>query len=390
MNPASVPPGLSGRRTATPLLLGVLVPALWLRLWIAFGSGLPWGNVDTTYYFLMAERIVIGKPISSFPNGFPLIIAAVHFLCPPARIPAAIIGCNVILSTLLVLLGYGIGRAVHSGPPTVLAAALIAVWPNQLVYAHMLLSEMPATFFLTLGIFLLLRRKAVSGGLSLAAASLIRSTLSPVVFLVFAWMLAFKKGKAQIGLYAAGIAMVFAVNHALLRWQVIAPPTNANPNLLFAIGSSSTAGVRFNADPLTMDQQTHPLRTYVSFACEHPVTFLQQRFSSVWELWGPWPTISNEQPSRNPLIRAVIGLRFVLFVLALIELARHRRSAAHWLLALPILVVTGVHAAFFSTPRFSCPVEPCAIVLSAPLLVCAGRWCLERWQLREKARPMSG
>ena len=368
-------------RSARNLLLGILVAALWLRLWVAFGSGLPWGNVDTTYYFLMAERIVIGKPISSFPNGFPLIIAAARFLFPPARIPAVIIGGHVLLSTLLVLLGHGLGRAVRPGPAVALtAAAVIAVWRNQLFYAHMLLSEVPATFCLTLGVFLLLHRRPTLGGMSLTAAALIRSTLSPVVFLALAWMLVFRKGRTQIALYAVGVAMIFAVNQGLLRWRVIAPPTNAYPNLLFAVGSSSTGGIRFNADTFTFDQQAHPLRTYLSFAREHPVVFVGQRVSSLWELWGPWPAFADEDLTRHPLKRALIGLRCILFVLALTELARHRRSAVHWLLALPIIAVTVVHTAFFSTPRFSCTAEPCAIVLSAPLLVCAGRWCLERWR----------
>jgi ABC-type uncharacterized transport system permease subunit len=55
-------------------------------------------------------------------------------------------------------------------------------------------------------------------------------------------------------------------------------------------------------------------------------------------------------------------------VLALFGLRARRRQPEAWLLALPPAVVTAVHTAFFSTPRFAFAVMPLVVVLAAGAL----------------------
>jgi ABC-type uncharacterized transport system permease subunit len=64
----------------------------------------------------------------------------------------------------------------------------------------------------------------------------------------------------------------------------------------------------------------------------------------------------------------LIGLRFPLLLLALFGLSARRRQREAWLLALPPAVVTAVHTAFFSTPRFAFAVMPLVVVLAASAL----------------------
>ena len=109
-------------------------------------------------------------------------------------------------------------------------------WPNQLNYSRQLLSEVPSTFFMILGIYLLTKKSLYSnffGGATIAFASIIRSTILPFVifFIIFALINQLKKlgdvsfTKSQSFLLTLGslvtiIELIFIIFISILQFKL--------------------------------------------------------------------------------------------------------------------------------------------------------------------------
>ncbi len=350
------------------LLFGL---ALAVRLVAAFGLHLPWLNVDSAAYAWQARSIVAGEPSAFFPNGYPIAIAAVMVLVPQAHLVTCLVGLNVFLSALCPVLCYHTARSLEGRvrdrargdfwAVALVSGVVVALWPNQINYARFVLSEPLATASVLLATWLTLRRRDALAGLVWAWAALVRYTLLPVLPLV-AVLLLVTQGIRRAVRFAAGCGAVLVLHALLVSAGVLDAPASQRLRLLVAISATSSEGLDFQAREFGPEAHAAPVATYARFAAEHPVRFLEQRASSLWELWGPWPSAGNG--SRSLFERALIGLRFPLLVLALAGLWRCRQSWEAWVPALPILVVTGVHVAFFSEPRFTVPVEPGAVLLA--------------------------
>ncbi len=360
---------LSARRYAL-LLLAVLGLAVALRVGAVAASAGGWFDTDSHHYVRLAGDILAGTPTAERSNGYPLLIAALALVLPHGVLALALVSLNVALSAATVALAGDIGRRVAGPVAGVLAALGVAVWPNQLNYVRYLLTEAPAGFCVALAVWLLVRRRvgvggAVGAGIALGLAVLLRASLGAVVPVVLGALLAFRAGWRPVAGVAAGALLVGALNLALLASGTVAPPRHTGPNLLMSVQSSSTEGIEFSVDGFTEAERAAPLATYLRFAAEQPGTFVRQRLSALWELWGPWPARGDPEAPRSPLVRLLIGLRFALILLAAAGLWRHRRDRRAWLLAAPILAVTLVHVAFFAVPRFTFVAEPLAVVLAA-------------------------
>jgi len=341
------------------------VVALLPRLYLALGTGLAWRDTDTQTYYEQANAILSGEPFAVFPNGYPLLVAGLQLVAPQEWVPALNIGLNITLSTLVVLLVYRLARALGGEAAGWLGGLAAALYPNQLNYVRQLLSEVPATFLLTLALFLFVFRRPLGSGIATVAAITVRTNLALVAPLAIATDLAFKRTKQHAFRYLLGLAAGLALYGSLVATNTIATASNLGPNLLITIQSYSHQQVVFSTEDYTPQERAHPLATYLSFALEHPGTFLQQRASSLWALWSPWPSEGHPQNPRSWLERALIGLRFPLLVLSAIAVGLYRHWQAAWVLALPIVDITVVHAFFFAEPRFTYPAEPAALALAA-------------------------
>lgn len=344
-------------RSVRPTLAGgvVLLASLLVRLWVAFFSGLPWWSSDTYGYMTMAEAIRAHHPMALLPNGYPLLIAGVMLVLKASLVPATLITINVVLSTLSVWLVMQIGHFLTGEKMAALAGLMLAIYPNQINYTRLLLSETPTAFLLVLTLFLLFRGQGLAAGLVAVLCGLFRSTLTPIVPLI---LLVCISTRRQWKGYLAGVVLGLGGYVALLVAGVVASSTNVGVNLLLAVHSYSHR-ISFATSGFTPDQIAHPLWTYLSFAIHAPVTFASQRLDALWELWGPWPLGAD----RGIGAKMLIGLRCPLLLLAGYGVWQ-RRDFATWLLVLPVLSVTATHVAFFAAPRFSFVVEPCLILLA--------------------------
>jgi hypothetical protein len=347
-------------------LLVILLVGLVLRLVICFFSGLPQITSDSLVYMQMAYDILDGIPQSFFPNGFPLLIAAVARLSDGDDVVALLMLINVIMSVCVVGFVYGIASPILGGRHALLAAWLTALWPNQLYYVCQVMSDVPAAFFLTAGLFFLLRRRPLPAGVLLAFAGLLRVSLVPVAPVVALAFLADRARRRDAVLLMMVVAGCWSLEYALLSAGVVRGSSNVNMNLLIAISDLRTLAVDRALGGFSDDELVHPLSTYLNFAITHPAEFVLQRLLALYDLWGPWPDQGDVNSPRTLLTRLVIGLRFPLLLLALLGLWSRRTDIASWIVAVPALLVTPIHVVFFAgQPRFTLPIEPLVMILVA-------------------------
>lgn len=133
------------KREAT-ILYGITLLGLIVRVAFVFFMGAEPLVYDSKMYLMVADGIVNESPISSFPNGYPLVIALFRSFLPTAQTINALLLLNVLLSTASIPLTYlfckscRLDRWVPIG-----TCILIAVYPHQLRYAQLVMTETIAT-----------------------------------------------------------------------------------------------------------------------------------------------------------------------------------------------------------------------------------------------------
>lgn len=355
------------------LLPMILTLAFAVRVGAAFFSGVNPLTFDSTIYLSVADGILNDSPSSSFPNGYPLLIALFKSVLPGEWLVPGLLWLNVLVSTAAVALTWDIGRRLTGSRKFAVAVSLaLAVFPHQIHYVRLVMTEAPCLFLLTLAVWLLLRAGEASGedalagrfwaGIVFALAAAVRPSVMLIVPLLFvvgvAGRLTSRRGLAALGLgWALGLAFFFVLERA----GFVRPPATVPNNLLLSVRFDSRNMIFVQYPP---EEWPRAWQTYLSFAAHHPAQFLQQRLISLWELWGFWSLPGNKPENAQMLVRFVVAARFVLFLLAALAFWRGRRSFAVWTLAAPILVITVVHIGAFSNHRFIAPIEPMLFVLA--------------------------
>jgi hypothetical protein len=369
-------------------LLVILSAAFALRILVGFFSDLPQVTTDSELYLRMADDIIEGNPWSFFPNGFPLIIAGLIIVFGDEHYMSALMLMNASMSTCIVWLVHQIAKPILEYRFALLATLLTALWPNQLYYVRQVMTEVPSTFFMILGIYLLLKRSPFSAGLLLCVAGLLRTSLAPVAILIAGMCLVVPDRRRGVPFLLAAFACGYAAEYALQASGVVQGSSNISLNLLLAIIERGVEGPGYLPGRLSEHEMARPLATYLGFATARPWEFIEQRLLSLYELWGPWPGQGDENSLRPLARRLIISLRFPLLLMALAGLWNRRDSVVSWIIASPVLVVTAVHAAFYSAQtRFTYPAEPFAIILaSAAVADLSARWA----QTRKPVSRLSG
>lgn len=178
---------------------GIVAVALILRVaWALWIPVAPYS--DPGAYLAMAENLlnhgVYGfepdVPSGQWPPGTSAVYAALFFVAGSS--PAVIAGFNIAVSLANVLLTWAVGREIGGGRAGLVAAAIMAVWPQMIFFVTIPASE--PLFIAALLLSALMWRRAtgahwgyaVTAGLFLAAAAYLRSValLFPLVFLAAA------------------------------------------------------------------------------------------------------------------------------------------------------------------------------------------------------------
>ena len=199
----------------------ILLVALSLRLWVAFGCAeLP--RDDALEYDRLATGILSGKgyadeagsPTSFRPPFYPFVLAAIYSIFGQSYLVVRIF--QAILGTLTVLLVYFIAREVHSEKLGLVAAFFTAIYPSYVMLTKFLFTETLFTFLLALSLYLFLKMRrsmlailAFLLGVTLGALSLTRSSaaLLPLVF-AGALILSVPKYDFKRAMYCSAVLML--------------------------------------------------------------------------------------------------------------------------------------------------------------------------------------
>ena len=400
-------------------LLVIVVIAIALRLaWVLYAAREPRGFHDPTLYGVFAARIADGHGYTAangeattyYPVGYIGALGAVVWVVGQTPIPenvsmtAAVF--NLVLGVGAVALTFEVGRRLFDNRIGLIAAAVLALWPNLIFHTAVVLTE--ALFiFLVMGAVLLLvalpaatqrirwGRLAVFGVI-LALSALVRPIslmFLPVLLVVL--VVAGTRWGSAIG-YAG--AATLAVVLVLMPWTIrnfratdsfVPISTNLGDNLCMSRHTGATG--EFQADPACavrarglktpeyeVEVNNTNVRRAVRFVKGHPLTeaklvFLRGYHTVKNDHDG---LLASESYGSNPFIpstwRRVLEVVadayfFVAVALGLVAVpafvGRRRPWRLFFLLAAAALAVQPL--IFFGDPRFHVPVLPFVAVLAA-------------------------
>lgn len=336
---------------------------------------------DSYAYIAQAEAILNGTPFSSFPNGYPLLIAGMILLTGKTQLYFGLLIINLVSQIITGIILYKTGLLLfrkNEGNFTEesarifasLSLMIFAIYTSQVIFTNFLLTESLTTVLITASVYFLIRERYFSSGILLALASQLRTVYLPALLLV-AITIFFINRKMFIS-YLSGAAFISVLIFGLDLFSVTAFPVNQSYNLLLAINIYNGKVVH-DLNSFSSGDFAHPISAYLRYAVNNPWDFLQHRLNFLYELWGPYSFEPN-----NRILRVLFGTRFLLFIswiymVYLIFIRREFKTGKilkNFLFTVSILVIviTIIHTIYFSGYRFIVPLEPVMILLTVMAL----------------------
>lgn len=357
------------------------------------------------HYFAAGDGYVnpyTGTPTAAWPPGYPVTLGAVFKLFGEGNWTAY--GFNVALAVLTVAVVYWIGLAAFGRPTAIVGAFAVALWPGQVYFASLTLSEPLFTLLFTTGVLLIvLAPKAsrgrgpqlVSLGIVTGLAALTRGqalVLLPLALL--AWRFEAHRWRPAIGwvmLAALATGVVLAPWVARNQRELGSPviiATNLGPNVWIGNHADATGRMQIPESEPPLPERgdmTQPefevaadrlaLRKGLGYAFTHPVDELRLAGSKVRAMYESDATALDwnsgyhpgfyDSPSEERWLRgAANGFWFVALALAGLGLIASRERAAGMLAVLMLLWTAG-HLPFFGDARFHYPIVFAVALLAA-------------------------
>ena len=249
--------GIGSPRMRCALLVVLLVGGGLRAAWVAHAGVAPRFSTDPAAYLLQGETIARGKgftnplvdiqnevrkqrherplprqPSSFYPPGYPVFVAAVvwavwHTPIPDTAEVRTVGYVQVLVGVLTILLAFAIGRRVFDARVGIVAAAMVALYPNLVTTTATLQLE---TVFvaLTLATVLVLLPVAtredtragrlVASGMMLGAVALVRPTIALLLVAVLATRLLMKRPWRET--LAAVAVLAIAMVAVMLPWTI--------------------------------------------------------------------------------------------------------------------------------------------------------------------------
>ncbi len=347
------------------ILLGILLSGLLARIVVTFFAPLPNIHTDSHDYFEQADALLRGGYTNFFPNGYPAIIALVKAITGPAAI-VVLLWMNIAMSVLNIYFTWNIARKIFKHENiALLAAGIMAFFPSQINYVRWLMTEVPCSFFLLGSYFFYYNRRYWLAGLFVGLATLVRTEMLPVFLLLllldtislkrFNWRLV---AGTLIPLLLMGFYCYTKTNEFSLaghgRFNILTSVTASGNHIDFLYADKHP---EYNTN-------AKAVQLYINTFKNEPVAYVKSRFANLWELWGFYA--ASTPSGRMVVTRIVIGLgNLFLIVFGLPAWWKNRKDYNVLILIIPFFVVTMVHIVYFAMQRYTYPVEPFMVVLSA-------------------------
>lgn len=339
----------------------IILIALAVRIYFVFFTGFGWYECDSETYLKMGQAILDGKPISYFPNGYPLLVALV-LLTSGMSAPAVLVIINIFAQIISLFIAERILNYLNLAEGIkLIAVTLLTFYPDQLSRVRFIMTEPLTVLFILLSIYLLFSKKNFWSGFFAYISILYRPSLILFVPIVIIYQF-YKNNKSASAKISLGVAAAALLFYILDLSGITAPQNNLTQNILVSIQSYGYK-INHSLNTFTNDQIAHPIRTYFNYAIANPSDFLNQRLLSFWSLWGPYV------PSELGIGAMILhGLRFPFFILAFLTFVfrKYHTNNCRYIFVLftPVISITLIQMLFFSTQRHQFAAEPFVILLS--------------------------
>lgn len=406
------------------LLVGIAAVATALRLaWVIRSKTFPVEGIDTLFYDERAQRLAAGFgysyqagtegiPTGLFPPGYPFALAGWYKLFGTSLEAAQLF--NVVISVVLVLAIYLLGRLALGRTEAIVGSLLWAVFPSQILWTSLLMPELLFALAITLSmVFVYVSSKsestraqlvsiAVAGALA-GAATLMKGQAMGLFLVVALWLVLLRD---PLVLRKAALFTVLMVL-VLVPWTVRnAVSLNAPVLISTTIGWNAVIGHHDNADGGFWSPARDNILDYVDvpnplgdvkrnqlgvrlawdWARSHPkaeMNLVRRKVLILWEddddaiLWqelGAVPQFIGDG-ERAFLTRTSNYFYYGILAAAGVGLVDGVRRRSPWAL-LAVLVVaywTAFHVLFFAANRYHYPLAPILSLTAAMGLLTIAR-----------------
>ncbi len=401
------------------------LPALGLMLCVAVAVRVAWalwvhpnptdGRFDDTawyrvaaHYFANGDGYVnpfTGTPTAAWPPGYPVFLGMVFSALGEGLVQTY--GLNVALAALTVAATYALGLRLFDRRTAIIAAAAMAIWPGQVYFASLTLSEPLFTLLFVTGVLLIVLVPDAGRwrgplimlfGVVTAAATLTRGQallLLPLALL--AWGMAGYRWRPAVAwvMLAAFVTGVLIAPWVVRNQHRLGSPvliaTNFGPNLWIGnhAGASGRMGIA-EAEPPQPERGalTQPeyevkadrlaLRKGLAYMSTHPTAELRLAGSKVRALYesdataldwnaGYQPGYYASDSAEEWLRGAANAFWFGALAFAGIGLlaGRERLKGLAGVLPAMVLLWTATHLLFFGDARFHYPIVFAIALLGA-------------------------
>lgn len=348
-----------------------------------------------------------GKPTAFEPIGYPGFLALLYILFEPRIMVPKL--ANVALSMGIIILSYLLGQKWFHKGVGVLAAALVAFSPRNIVYTSVLANEIFFTFFLLLVLVLITYQgqKAWSGpvvGVFCGILALTKPFMlvfpGVLFFILWLWQGGFTaslKKAALITLFMVLTICPWTIRNYLVFGEFIPISTNGGITLYlnnnpyanghwqdpFQFPNSPLAPYKDEEtgfwDELAVDKLGKKLA--VQWILENPADFIALGFKKLYYIYNDawdvyyaveFTTDGRPLPHRGWVYKtaryAYWGLlaSLGLYLLMLVKAARRRESLrGHLLVFLNLLFFSGIYFCFEGQPRYLFPLLPLLCMLAS-------------------------
>ena len=396
----------------------ILVVALVLRVaWVIFVHPDPVieGRFDDTawyrvaaHYFANGDGYVnpfTGTPTAAWPPGYPVFLGIMFVVFGEGVYQTA--AANIVLSLATIVVVYAIALRMFDRPTAILAASALAVWPGQIYFTSLALSEPLFTFLFALAVLLLISIPAAhrwrlpmvaAFGVVVALGGLTRGQALLLIPLgIVVWGLVSHRWKGAIGwgILAAFVACMTLTPWVIRNEQKLGSPviisTNMGPNVWIGHHEGASGGMHVEGGALPqpdheglsqmeieVEADRIALREGLEYMFTHPEDEVRLSAIKVRALYSSDATALDwnsgyeagyygSDAMENGLRDTANAFWFTALILAGVGLLASLRRLRDTFALLPMLVLawTGTHLLFFGDPRFHYPIVFVVAILAA-------------------------
>lgn len=364
------------------LLIAIIALGLLLRINFVFGPQLSL-SPDAINYDAMVKQFLskgfLGY-LSSEPNAYvmpvyPLFLSIIYsiFGFTPESPLFMVRIIQALIGTASILLVYLIGKEILNNRVGLISAILFAIYPPFSESVTLILTEVLYTFFFLL--YLLIQLKALKSpspvlntlsGVLMALAILIRPTLLPLFALPYIYQYIVTRDKKVFRSFGY---LVLGITITMLPWWIRNYLT-LGKFILLSTGSGNPlfAGAFPNLDFSNMkyvppsEQFNEGIRLIINGFLTQPLTYIK------WYTLGKFWVIFNRPWYQSQALQSIIYLHHVIVVLGFTGTVLAMISKQVRLIALFVILLTGLQLIFIPNPRYAYSIIPLLIVLAAHVI----------------------